>query len=115
QDVAENVEDRLRRFEMRKTAAVQSGVTVAVVDTPLVRVTENGVGLGGFLEALRRFRVARVAVRMVLEGKRAIGFLDLVLGGALAHAQDLVKARLGGHTVLPDPNMTTGRCSPLAT
>ena len=48
------------------------------------------MGLGDLLEALLGLLVAGVAVRVVLARQLAVGLLDLLVGGVLAHPEDLV-------------------------
>jgi hypothetical protein len=69
-------------------AAGDAGMTEAVVARALLAVGENGVGLAALLEALFRFRIAGIAVRMVLQGKLAIGALDFLIAGGTRDAQN---------------------------
>ena len=61
-----------------------------VVLLALLRVGQDGVGLVDVLEPLLGGLVAGVAVRVMLPGELAEGLLDVGLGGAPRHAQDLV-------------------------
>ena len=63
----------------RSTRSVDRLMTIAVVRRPLLRITQDAIRLGRFLELLFRFPVARVAVRMVLERQLAIGTLERLL------------------------------------
>jgi hypothetical protein len=65
-------------------------VAEAIVGRALVRVGEDRVGLVGLLEAILRRAVARVLVRVVLEGQRAERLLDLQIRGAARDCQYLV-------------------------
>jgi hypothetical protein len=88
EDVAEPAEDVLEPDEHVRVepagarGRADAGVTEAVVQAPLLRVGEDGVGLGRFLEPLFRFLAALVAVGMVLERQLAVGALDLLVGCA---------------------------------
>ena len=64
-------------------APFKPGMAVAVVALPLVGVRQDFVRFGRFLEALGRLFITRIAVRVILEGHLAIGFLDIV-GGRFA-------------------------------
>src|SRR6185503_20240599 len=96
EDVAEVGEDR--RVDAARTA--EAGVAVGVVAAPLLGVAEDAVGLGGLLEAVLRFLVPRVAVRMELQRELPVGGLDLLLGGGAGHPEALVVLDLGsrGHS-----------------
>src|SRR5262249_57928366 len=85
EDVAEVREDR-----GVEAAAPEPGVPEAVVALALLGVAEDAVGLGRLLEALLRLLVARVAVRVVLEGQLPVGGLDLLLAGSPGHPDDLL-------------------------
>jgi len=65
-------------------------VTVLVIPASLVRIAQNFVGFGSFLEFLFSFLVAGVPVRMMLHGKLAIGLLDLILARSSLDAENLV-------------------------
>src|SRR5262245_42030034 len=100
EDVRENVKDRFRRLEVRQTRAVQASVAVAVVDLAFVRIAEDGVSFGSFLELGRRLFVAGVAVGVVLHGQSAVGLLDLVVRGLALETQDFVVVPLLRHSSL---------------
>ena len=62
----------------------------AVVAVPLLRVRQNAVRLGRFLEFLFSGVIARIAIGMVLQRQLAVGALDLHLGGGPGDAEDFV-------------------------
>jgi len=70
-------------------AAGDAGMTEAVVARALLAVGENGVAS---LHSLKRSSDSgcRDAVRMVLQGKLAIGALDFLIAGGTRDAQHLV-------------------------
>jgi hypothetical protein len=72
-------------------------VAEAVIRGLLVRIREHLVGLSQLLELLFRGRIVRIAVRVVLQGQLAVGLLDLIIGGVLGNAQDLVIIFLSSH------------------
>lgn len=82
--IAENIPKRaehiLGRMEMiAKALAIDSGMAEAVILGALVRVTQDLVGLGRFLELCPRPPgIVRIAVRMKLKGELAVGAFDLV-------------------------------------
>jgi hypothetical protein len=75
---------------------VDARVAVLVVGGALLRVGEHLVGLLGLLELLFGLLgvVTLVAVRVVLHGQLAVGLLDVVVGGVLGHAEDVVVVAL---------------------
>src|SRR5262249_53893743 len=79
----------------RGPSALESLMAVAVVDLPLLDVDEDLVCLGDFLEPPLPFRVARVAVGMVLHGELAIRLLDVVVGRRFDDTEDFVVIALG--------------------
>jgi hypothetical protein len=88
EDVVEIVEDGF--VEAGATVGTDTGVAEAVVGGAFVAVGEDGVGFGGFLEALFSGRVARIAVGVVLHGELAVGALDFLLAGASFYAENFV-------------------------
>ena len=77
------------------THAVDTGVTVAVVGVALAAVAQHLVGFAHFLELVFGLLVTRIAVRVVLHGHLPIGFLDLFVGGVLAHPEHGVIVAFG--------------------
>ena len=64
----------------------------AVVLRPLLRIAQDAVCFRRFLELLFRFvLLAGITVRMPLQGKSAVGLLDLLDTGAARYTQDFVK------------------------
>ena len=100
ENIAEDVKDRFGRVEVRHAHAVEARMAVAVVDGAFFLIAEDGVGLGRFFELGRRFFVAGVAVRMILEGQTAVRLLDVVVRGLAGDAQHLVVIPLLGHEFL---------------
>ena len=79
EDVMEIVEDGL--VEAASAVAADGGMAEAVVGGAFVGVGEHGIGFGRFLELLLGFRVAGVAVGVVLHGELAVGAFDLLIAG----------------------------------
>ena len=88
QDVAEIGE--LAGIETSARRALQTGVAVAVIGRPLLRVAQDAVRLGGFLEAVLGARIVRVAVRVIFEGQLAVSALDILFPGLPAKTENLV-------------------------
>jgi hypothetical protein len=65
-------------------------MAVGVVDSPLLLVAENLVGLGGLFELLFALRVFAVDVGMQLPRELAVGLLYLWQVGVARHAEHLV-------------------------
>ena len=72
-------------------------VAETVVPSAFLRVGEHRVGLGGFLEPLRRLRIVRVAVRVALERDPPVGGLELRRRGFAFHSENLVIVAFGAH------------------
>src|SRR5688572_10614886 len=100
EDVAEDVpevgEDVLVGAETLEPAVAQTLRASCVVELPLLLVRQDLVGLGGLLELPLGLGVVRVLVRVVLERELSIRLLDLLVGGGLAHAEDLVVVLVDG-------------------
>ena len=77
EDVAERREDVFDVVEVWPRVAVHARVAEAVVARALVGVVEHLERFGRFLESLDRLFVARVLVRVVLDGQLAIGVGNL--------------------------------------
>ena len=99
EDVVEHREDVLdvHRVEVVSRAAAEAGVAVAVIDGALLGIAQDLVGLGAFLEADLRLVVARVLVRMPLDGEAPVGALHFVAVGIARDAEDLVVVGRGAH------------------
>ena len=73
------------------TDTTDPGVSIAIVGSALLRISEDGIGLGDLLEFfLGDGGIARIAIRVVLECQLAIGALDLLIGRGAGDTQDFV-------------------------
>jgi len=70
-------------------------MAILVVYLPLLRIAQDLVSLGGFLESFLRIPVAWIPVRVVLHGQPAVTLLNFLFRGVAAYAKDLVIASLG--------------------
>src|SRR3989338_3253205 len=72
----------------RSILLVDAGMTVPIVHLPLFRIRQHAIGLGHLLKLVLGFFFLRFrhAVRMVLQGKRTVGFFDLLRGRVLGSA-----------------------------
>src|SRR5690606_33140059 len=101
EDVLEDVGHRRAELgpeAVRPTAAaavLEGGVAEAVVGGALLRILEAVIGLRDFLELVLGVGVTRVAVRVELHGKLAVGTLERRLVGALRHAEHFIKIAFG--------------------
>ena len=68
ENVTETREDVLKTSEAGEARASESLMPVQIVDLPLLRISERFIGLSGLLEPLFCVFVARISVRVVLEG-----------------------------------------------
>ncbi len=81
-------------------AVLEGGVAEAVVRGALLRILQDLVGRGDFLELDLGAVVARIAVRVILHGELAEGGLQrLVVGGALDAEEFVVVGFGSGHDV----------------
>ena len=94
EDVAEDVAEGIREAAEPGARAcgrrIDARVPVVIVRGALVRVGEDFVGFFGFLEVLFRFRIVRIAVRMMLHRELAIRLLDVVFRGVFVDPEHLV-------------------------
>src|SRR5581483_8913669 len=94
EQVAENVAEVLENGGIKSHAAGRSPahprMPEAVVLCALLRIHQNAVSLGAFLEFLFGAGIIGIAVGMVLQRHLAVGALDLLLAGGAADAQHLV-------------------------
>ena len=93
--VAESAEDvfeagERRRIEARARLRRDAGMPEPVIPAALLRVGENGVCLGRFLETFLGGMIARVAIGIILKRQFAIGALDLLIVGVFGNAQNVV-------------------------
>ncbi len=86
-DIVEIVEDS---FIEAAASSVDSGVTEAVVGGALIAISQDGIGLGGFFEALFGGRVAGVAIGVVLHGELAVGAFDFLFACAAFYSENFV-------------------------
>src|SRR5215471_9112911 len=77
-------------IESARPDAADPGVAVAIVGGTLVRVAQHRVRFGRLLETLLGLGIARVLVRVVLDGELPIRALQLRLGGIAADTEDFV-------------------------
>ena len=75
------------------SASTQTVLAVTVVELAFLRVAENLVGLRDLFELFGRFRVVRILVRMIFDGKFAIGPFDFDLFRSPFNPQDFVVVR----------------------
>ena len=68
----------------------EASVPKAVVSRTFVRIAQDCISFGGFLEFLFRIRIIRIAVRMVLEREFAIRALHLLLGRGASDSEHFV-------------------------
>jgi hypothetical protein len=77
--VAERTEDVFCTTEAPETGTFNTCMTVEIIQSALLRVAQHIIGLGSFLEFFLRLLVIRITVRMILQGKLAIGLFDFLL------------------------------------
>ena len=98
--LAENVE-RIVETARRPARAArprplrERRMPVAVVGRAFFRILQHLVGLGDLLEHLLGLLVAGILVGMILDRLLAVGFLDLLLRGVPAHAEQFIIVFLG--------------------
>src|SRR5579883_1550347 len=80
-EIAENVAEIGEgvRVEAGLPAALQSGVAVAVVGSALLRIAQDAIGFGRFLELFLRGRVVGMMIGVVLAREAPVGALDVRL------------------------------------
>src|SRR5207253_1835344 len=93
-EIAEVAEVDVEPAGSARTADASVRRSEAVVLLPLLGIGEDVVRRLDLLELLLGSRVAGVLVRVVLARELAVRLADLVLRGALLHAQGVVQ---GGH------------------
>src|ERR1700751_4044880 len=85
-------------------------MTVLVIGGTLLSVSQYFARLFGFLEAILRILVVRIAVGVILHCKAAIGLLDLYFGRRLRYIASLVVVTFG-HALISqtlEPRYPTG-------
>ena len=65
-------------------------MAVEIIETPLFRVMQDLVSLGGLLELIFGVFIPGIAVRVVFEGYLAVLLFDLINIGAPGNSQDLI-------------------------
>src|SRR5882757_9751543 len=98
EDVAEGLGETTHAGTGRRPRVrIDTSVTEAVVGRALLGIRQDFVGLLGLLELSLGVLVlvVRIAIRVVLHRELAIRLLDLLIGGVLGKAEDLVEIALG--------------------
>ena len=88
---------------------VNPGMPEAVIGRTLLRVHQNVVGLGGFLELVVGLGVVGIPVRVVLHRHPSVGLLDFLLVGPLTDAEHLVVIAFGHGLVTLFANDNAGQ------
>jgi len=81
---------------------------VAVVDSPLLLIDEDRVGLRNLLELLLGFFIPGIPVGMVLEGQSAVSLLDFLFGSVPGYAENSVIILHGPNTLIRFKMQDTG-------
>ena len=93
-ELAENIAQILKRSRIEThtpaSRIADSGMAVTVVERSLLRIGQNRVGLGDFLEPLLRIRIVRIAIRMVLHGELPVSALQFLIADRAGHRQHFV-------------------------
>ena len=93
EELPENVAEILNYTRVESTAcsaSTHTGVTEAVIHSPLFGISENRIGFRGFFKLFFGVWIVRIAVRVELQGKLAICALDLLIAGSALHSQHVV-------------------------
>jgi len=101
ENVAESGENIAYVREPAAAHATRAIVAKPVVERPLFRIRENLIGLRSVLETRLGFLVTRIAVRVKLEGKLAVGALQLSRVGIATNTQNFIKVSLFTHGINP--------------
>lgn len=88
--VAEILKNRGVKSHTGTSASPQAGMTVAIVDRTLFRISEHRIRLTDFFELLLSVRIVGIAVRMILEGQFAVGALQFNFGARASHTEYFV-------------------------
>ena len=108
EDITEHGEDVVHVHAARTIsarAALEGLMTELVVALAFLRIVEDIIRLGRFLELLLGRLVARIAVGMILHRQLAISRLDLIRGRRLRDAKDLVVISLLCHCLCSFQNL----------
>ena len=97
EDIPKAGKNIFKPAEPPEPLAVQSLVTILIVDLTLFRVRENVVCFGGLLELILCIFVTGVAIRMVLQGKLSVGFFNVSIRSIATDAEYLVVISFGSH------------------
>src|SRR6201996_1563883 len=79
----------------RPASTAYSGDTIAIVGRTLLGIAQHLVSLARLLEALLRFRIVRIAVRVIAHRQFAVCGLQLLLAALSCNAQDFVIIDVG--------------------
>jgi len=90
------IEDILHVMKLL-SGPVQTGVAVLVVPGPLLRIVEDLIRFGGFLEFLRGGFVLGIRIRMVLQGQLPVRVGDISIRRVPGHVEDFVIIAFTGH------------------
>ncbi len=93
EQITENIaEIRTAEIKPARTAraALEGGMAKLVILASLVRITQNRISLGCFLELRLRFRISRVYIRMILFGQGTIRLFDLRVIRVFPDTQDFI-------------------------
>jgi hypothetical protein len=115
EDIFEDIGHRRGEFRAeagRAAAAVlEGGMTEAVIGGALLRILQRVVGFRHFLEFVLGFGVPRIAVRMKLHRKLAVGALERRLVGAFGYAEHFVKIAFCQSGLFLHTPSDKGRCA----
>lgn len=92
--IAELGENIFRAGKAPASGAEGIGRAVAVIVGPAFRIPQRVVGFRSFLELLLSLGIVRVAIGVILQGKFAIGVLDLLGAGISCHTENFVEIAL---------------------
>ena len=71
-------------------------MAIAIVGGALLRIAQDAVGFGGFLEFFFGLLIVGIAIRMVFQRQLAVGALERRRVAIAADAEDFVIIALGG-------------------
>ena len=100
-DIAERREYILNVVEVSCPAAVDAGVAVAIVASPLLRIIQHFKGFAAFLEAGNRLFVAGVLVGVILHRELPVGRSDFASRRGAGDFERFVVAAFGRHRSYP--------------
>ena len=88
--VPEGGKDVFKTTESANPLSLQSVVSELIVDLALFPITQDFIGLSGFLEALLGVFIAGIFIRMVFESQLAVGFFQFGFGSVVVDSQNFV-------------------------